>query len=371
MEKESLVILKYISLVTLLALPVMAGSNIRYAKSDMHAQTIKKGEFDFSFDYNLLNNTIDILKLKQSELSSTNNIGAIGDLNGYGVKLRYGLTSSLMLSFEYSKNDIQYLSSTMTNKKYEFYTRYNLIQNNSARLNNGLAFDVGYIGNRFHDFKITDIKTIENLIKKKIDGFSFRPPRNGNYSAIAPGIAPVTLEKPPYESIEDSGDDSLYLRAITGFHEQEHTIDFFLGYKYTKIRNRFNTNDELVNLAKAYAKKKKIDFNDINPRQNLDRHESMLFGGFNYTLDMSNLIYEFTYEYDRLFRDAGLDYINYNHIFNGSVSYAVNKNLLISLSAKAMYRQFNGVIPYMYNKYTDTTFDHKYGYASLGFTYLF
>ncbi|MNN81568.1 hypothetical protein D3C81_1984060 [compost metagenome] len=36
-----------------------------------------------------------------------------------------------------------------------------------------------------------------------------------------------------------------------------------------------------------------------------------------------------------------------------------------------MLHQFNGVIPYLYNKYTKNKYDKKYGYAKVGFVYNF
>lgn len=359
-------ILRYISFAVLLGLHVMANDNIRYAKSDMHAQTIPKGQINLSLEYDLLNDTVDILNLKQSELASISNIGAIGDLKGYGLKLRYGITQDFMISFEHSRQDLSYLSSTMTNKKDEIYTRYNLVQSDYTIFNNGFALDVGYIRDRLDDFKITDINSMNNLIAKFRDYQDVKLAYNSRrkkYSFTVGSSGPYILNQTPYASLENGGDDSLYLRGLIGFHKQKHTVDFFLGYKYTKITNRINTTDEIVKYA--------LDKNKPNPRQNLDRNEGMVFAGFNYSLDMSDVIYEIGYQYDRLFRDAGLDYINYNHIINASISYALTRNLLLSVGAKAMYRQFNGVVPYMYNKYTQTSFDHKYGYANVGFTYIF
>ena len=36
-----------------------------------------------------------------------------------------------------------------------------------------------------------------------------------------------------------------------------------------------------------------------------------------------------------------------------------------------MFQQFNSSLPYLYNKYTQTQFDKKYGFAKFGLAYKF
>jgi hypothetical protein len=93
--------------------------------------------------------------------------------------------------------------------------------------------------------------------------------------------------------------------------------------------------------------------------------------GFNYTLEGSKTIYEFGFEYDKFIRDDGLDYIDYNYIFDLSITRLLNEHIALSLGSRIMYRQLNGQIPYLYNKYSQNSYDHKYGYAFAGilFTY--
>jgi hypothetical protein len=76
-----------------------------------------------------------------------------------------------------------------------------------------------------------------------------------------------------------------------------------------------------------------------------------------------------------MFRDAALEddneETNYNNIVDIEFDYALNEKWSLYLSGTAMSNQFNGVIPYLYDEYTKTTFDHKYGWAEVGLIYSF
>ena len=69
-------------------------------------------------------------------------------------------------------------------------------------------------------------------------------------------------------------------------------------------------------------------------------------------------------------RKKELNFIDYNHILKGSIGYFLNKRTILSFSGTYLHRQFNGEIPFLYNKYTQTTFDHPYGWIQFGITYL-
>jgi hypothetical protein len=186
------------------------------------------------------------------------------------------------------------------------------------------------------------------------------PSEEGYYAYFNGRRTPLTQD--PFVALKDTSDESIFIKILTGFYANHSLSDFYIGYKKTKIKNLITTTDEIKKLAADEGY-------DLEKR--LDRDEKMLFFGFNYSKESGSYIYEFNYEYEKFFRDEGLDYINYNHIVNASISYTITKNFLVNIGGKIMYRQFNGQIPYLYNKYTQTSYDHKYGYASVGLQYNF
>lgn len=366
-------ILKYSSFFLVLFAETILAQNINYAQHDLHTQVIAKNQVDLSLQYTLMNDQIDFLKFKESEF--TNSIGSIGDTDSLGFSIRYGLSDKTMLSLKYSARNINYLSEKLINYNYDFFVRHNIFQDGLSFFNSGVSIDLGYVQNTQKDFHLSDIDSINKLLKRikpnasllysdgitPLAGEVF--PRIKGYYARFNNTTSGTLVEPPSISLIDSEDKSIFVRALTGFHTQSSITDFYIGYKATSIKNTITTTAEILNLAKQ---------NGINDLEKiLDRKESMLFFGFNYSMQSGKFIYEFNYEYDRFLRDAGLDYVNYNHIINANISYMINKDLLLSVGGKILYRQLNGEIPYLYNTYTQTTFDHKYGYATFGLQYSF
>jgi len=360
-----------------LFLTLAEAKNIRYAMSDMHTLSIKKSSLELALSYRLLNDTVDIFNFKKKELSSIGKkFGSIGDLNGYDLKLRYGIRDNLQLNFNFSLTGLDYIGNTLTNKKYDFYLRYHLLEDSFAFFNSGISLDVGYKKDSMDNFYLRDTNGINDMIKRVLPGTDAKllysdgihkidkndpGPRTKGYYALFKGTY-TPLKNDPYILMKDTYDNTYYIRALSGFYGDKYLFDYYIGYKKTTIKNTITTTDEIIRLAKG----KGYDLYKV-----LDRSEKALFLGFNFSREFKDFIYEFNYEYDRYFRDSGLGYLNSNHIVRASISYKWSKRVLVSLGGKIMYRQFNGEIPYLYNRYTQTTFDHKYGYMKFGFTYIF
>jgi hypothetical protein len=152
-------------------------------------------------------------------------------------------------------------------------------------------------------------------------------------------------------------DKSLYLKLIS---EKKLTttsyIAFFIKYQHTSITTTIKANKELTEKGKEQG---------YNLHKNFDRDENSIDIGFN-IMGGLNYIVEFEYYLTTIKRDKELGYINYNHTINLDIMKPINKNWFAYVGGKIMYRQFNGDIPYLYNKYSQTTFDHKYGFARVG-----
>jgi len=350
--------------------------NIDYKVSHMHTLTLKQGEVDFHASLLKIDDKIDIFNIKEQELGSSSRYDAVGDLLGFNIGARYGITDSLMVSYSRTCQQIDYSSNKIYNHRDDLFLRYNLFQSPHSFFNSGISVDVGFEQNRLDDFYLNDLTTINNLIKKILpnkqaeiihsDGITTVGddpfPLQEGYYALFDGTTTQLKEKKPYIALVDTYDRSLYFRVLSGFYGSSYMTDFYAGYKRTKINNLVTTTDELIGLAKDAG---------LNLVKNLDRYEDTLFLGFNHSLAYAKYLFEFNYEFEKFFRDEGLDYIDYNHIINASISYLLTDKLSINIGGKFMYRQLNGQIPYLYNQYTQTSYDHKYGYAKLGVVYSF
>jgi hypothetical protein len=352
---------KHILLILFVALNLYA-KNLNYVESSNHTLVLPQGKVNISYSKTMMNDTIDILKIKEKEFSNSVNYDAIGDMDGYELKVRYGITNSLMFNYKRSTQNIEYSSSTLTNTQDDIFLRYNIFQYQLTTLNSGVSLDIGYTINKLNDYYMNDFDVMKNLVKK-VDSSMDMILRNGiSYVKTQDSFGNDIYTPLPYIVLKDTSDESNYIRLLTGFYTKRSVFDFYIGYKKTKIKNLITTTTEIIELAQDYG---------YQIEQRLNRSEKMYMAGFNYSVEHNKFIYEFGFEYDKFIRDEGLDYIDYNYIFDMSITRYINKNLSVFVGSKIMYRQLNGQIPYLYNQYTQTSYDHKYGYANAGIQFNF
>ena len=312
-----------------------------------------------------MNDTLDIFNIKEKELGNLDRFGTIGDMDGYDFELRYGLSSKDSIFINYQLWNINYGDSILKNKRIELLNRYNLFYNKNSFFNS-LSIDFGYVQNSSSPIDIKNDKLLNSLIKKIKPNTSVRLD-NGT---IISKDSTITLYDSvgnliyPYLSIENLKSDSYVFRVLLAKKlSTSSLIDFYIGYKLIDIKTSINfypDNNSMINNLTG-------DFKIPN----LDRKEKNIELGLVYTLKKDKFIYELNYEYNKILRDDELSFIDNNHIINAIIAKNVGSNILIYIGGKMMLQQFNTDIPYLYNKYTKTQFDKKYGFAQFGFVYKF
>ena len=346
----------------LLFLPMfLFAQEIRYAYSNYHAMMPVEKSFSIVAEYQKLNDTLDVFNIKSQELGATaKKFASIGDMDGGKISLSYGINKNFALFLSPQLQDIQYGSGTLKNFNIDGFVRYNIFDNDLQ--NSAISIDLGFSYNKAEDMSYTQIDLLNSLAQKISNRFKLIASK-GQYYIIEPSTGNyVRLTQRPELTLQNLKDYSFNLRALA-----EKKIDTFfylsgfMEFRYTKIFSTITANSEIVNKANQYGYPLPI---------NLDRDEKQLRLGFNISYGKS-IITECTYYYTRLFRDSGLGYINYNHVLDLNFIKPITHNLFGYIGGKLMYRQFNGEIPYLYNKYSQTTFDHKYGYAKIGVGYVF
>jgi hypothetical protein len=145
----------------------------------------------------------------------------------------------------------------------------------------------------------------------------------------------------------DLSDNSFYIRLLVGSRFQTALLNFYAGFKYSSI------DSTLLN-------------------QDASRDEKSVNLGFTHTIEFSNTILDTGYEYIRLFnRESDISENKSNHIIKMKLSHPIDDALLIYIGSTVMLNQFNGLIPYLYNNKTQSSFDKTYNYVSVGFVYNF
>ncbi|MEA2016802.1 MAG: hypothetical protein U9N59_00005, partial [Campylobacterota bacterium] len=289
-------------------------SSLLYAKDSVydyhhiHAQTVPMDTVEVGLGYILLNDTVDILNLKEEEFGGTKQFDTIGDLSGYDFFIRYGFSDDLLIYYKNNELNIEYGSKDIINSSNEIYSRYNF--------QDKVSFDFGFIYNKLYDFYITDLDDINQLGKRYFGSENFDMEQTQNQIKLTQNNNYIILQYYPWLGLEDTSDSSIYLRLISDINSGSLLFDYYGGVKYTKIKNKIVANQELVDIDSTILK-------------DLSRDEMMFFLGFNTTYEINDIFIELGYEYDRFSRDEGLDYIDFNHIVDLTLGYNIDKNFMI------------------------------------------
>jgi hypothetical protein len=338
----------------------LLGNNFDYKSGDIHTLTQTPDKFGINLQYILLNDTVDVLDLKDKEFDAKTS-NAIGDMSGEKIGLTYGFNDTLMMGYNISRQNLEYNNNKINNTKNEFFVRKNFLQNDKKNFS-GISLDLGAISNQLGNYYISNIDDINEVSKRYYVDKSYKLEKsNGDLYAVS-GNSSTALSYQPWVGIEDTNDMNFYFRAITGLNTKNDMIDVFLGVKKTKISNKLVANKELVDVAKSHG---------IGIEKDLSRSEINYFAGLSGRHEWNLVGIEYLYQYDRFQRDSGLDYVNFNHTVDITFDWKVQENLLFYMGGRAMYRQLNGEIPYLYNQYSQTTYDHEYGYSKFGLIYNF
>lgn len=362
-KKKSLVLLTTIALQT-----TLFATEHAVTTSDIRSFPLAKGDLGIRASYNRINDEIDIFDIKQKELGTTEQFGTIGDAIGLDLSLAYGAGEFYSLYYNYERLDLHYIDSVLHNNKNELYAKVNIYQNPTSFFET-LSADIGFVRNSSSDLDIKDKTQLNKMIQKvnPVPGLSIEGSQI-KYKDSSITFFDKKTNKPvsPYVKIGELADNSLYLRLLTGMHYRTNIFDLYAGLKYTSIDTKItiepSDNDTMQNILR----------NKGYEPVDLGRNEKTFFLGFNYTVEFNSFIFDANYEYLTIWgRDSAIKKTQDNHILNSALSYIVNQNLLVFIGGKLMLHQFNGVIPYLYNKYTKNKYDKKYGYAKVGFVYNF
>jgi hypothetical protein len=180
------------------------------------------------------------------------------------------------------------------------------------------------------------------------------------------------LEK-PYISMNTMDSSSYYSGVSVHYNHKNFYSGFFGETGKNKIKTSIDTNlDDYAKSLEKYMSEKQKKMLNAFPI-NLERSDETYFCAGSYVQFplIFNVKLNLVYSFIHLNRDKDFDYEPDNHALNISLIYPLSEKISLNLGGQYLYRQLNGVVPFLYNKYTQTTFDHKYGYLNAGITYCF
>jgi len=322
-------------------------------------------QLELSVDYLVMNESVDIFDLRNEELDSVSadlRSTSLGDLEGGRVLVNFGLFATTNLHAEYARRDIEMGVAEFEIDTAELSLRQGVPLPWTAH-GLALAFEGGARANRADDLRFTRVRDIDRYVSR-IDP-DVTVTETASHVIITTGDGTVfspKAGKPPLNiELEEMGDRTLFLRLLLGAQVGRFTPSAFFEYGHTHIDTRIDSNVAAFiggSVAGEVAGRFPLD---------LDRSEDYWKGGAQLSWSvLDEVTLQLAYEYLRLHRESGLDAADDNHIVKADLTWMFIPHMGLNLGGVYYRRQLNGVIPFLYNQFSKTTFDHEYGVLSLG-----
>ncbi|WP_143089667.1 hypothetical protein [Hydrogenimonas thermophila] len=358
-----------ILLLLILSVPLFSDGTFNLQLLNRHAFVLPEGKIQVKFGYLRINDALDVFNIKEQQIGDLESkYGTMGDMTGAEIEVRHGLTKNDTLFLNLQQWNIAYSSSKLKNRHLELFERHLLYSNKYLTTFNTITADGGVIFDKADDLHITNDNLINNMIQKIKPGTKIKI-LDG--SIIIDDLKLTFYDKDgdkiyPHVVTKNMSHSALFARLATGKRFSSKAIlSLYAGIRRSKVTSRVEAAPIGENsfLDSQLKKLEPINFN---------RYETMVNVGIVYGLVFSRKWFaEFSYEFDKFFRGDDLTYMDTNHIIKASLTRAINRNLSIFAGGQIMFHQLNTDLPYLYNEYTKTQFDKKYGFINLGFVYTF
>ena len=305
---------------------------------------------------------IDLFDFREREISAqtVSTFSGLGDLRGARLMANWGVFAATQVHGEYSWRNLDNGLLKMDIDSYELSVRQ--LVRSAGPGPSAWALDFGTRINRSGDQNIRSIAEIDLFVKRINRNYSVsQTPThlligNGPATAFFPRANTPQLQV----SVENLFDITPFIRVTSGWSlgawEPALFVEVGRSWVDSSIDSNLNTivGTTFASVAADFPLK-------------LDREETYAKAGFNlYGPGPLGTLGNLRYEYVRLDRPSGLDAVNYNHLLKADLVLPFTPRWALNLGASYYRRQLNGVIPFRYNRYTQSSYDHDYGTVHLG-----
>lgn len=284
---------------------------------------IPKHRLELSLDYFRIDNSLDVFdvrKINESEKNEESEKYLFSDMSGFKAIVNYGLFDSSCLHSTYTYRTIEYGTGKL------------------------------------------DINSVELSLKQNINN---RPYGIMPYINIDAGFRWNRAKPPSAVSSSSWEDKSPYMRIIAGGIFGNVFPNFFIEYGYVQINSA---------IKPEYALSVQTDDTGVFNSQPIDtgRNENRIRTGISLLVKFPYTAMScFSYEYIALLRDNDMGKPDDNHLLKADVSYFLSDNFILNIGHEYYYRQFNGVIPSLFNQFSQSSHIQRYYAARIGITVLF
>lgn len=163
----------------------------------------------------------------------------------------------------------------------------------------------------------------------------------------------------------DSSDTTLFVRGGVGRRWERINIALLAEVGYTVIRGQLSHNLHLYGIDSDNRLLREIDFD-------LDREETYIKAGVDlYYETLFGVAAHLAYYYLMLQRDSSIDRHHDNRHLSAELILRLNRYAAVTIGGEYYRNQFNGIVPLLYNRYTQSAFDRDYGIVKAGLTDVF
>ncbi len=346
--------------------------HLNYLRDYPTTLTLPKGMWEISVSYGMVNDAIDIFDVREKELKNISKKFAVSGVGNYydlPIRVNYGLTDKLSVLSNFTYRWIDYGSSELKVKSYCLGLRGNLIGEQGGFFPS-ISFDFGTRGNIADDQTFREPFEINYYLNKMLPQLSPKLSTEVNEHVWLNYETENTTIRHKIEKVDirNMKDYNIYCRITLGKTTEYFYPNIFFEYGKNWIKTKVGENltKNIIDYLPDEYKDRVLKLSD------LDRHEEYWKIGMSLLIKTPfKTLTHIEYNYISINRGKKLDYEPINHILKMDINYSISKNVIFTIGGIYLHRQFNGVLPFMYNRYSQTTFDHKYGWAKIGLTFLF
>ena len=302
--------------------------------------------------FRAISDSLDVLNLRDTDVGSQHRVDP-GDLKGAGLRISRLFGNDFRLEFSLDHDDLDY--------GFEHLKVFHAGAVGHWRPFSWVQVWGGMRTHMAEDMKYVSSGAVNAMLSRFKVKDTVRWDREKVYFDRKSGSVAITVSVPregrpdPMIALEDLSDRTLFAGMVLGAPIGILTPSVFVEVGRTDITTRLSTTLDVY--ADAVDRKLPVKF-----PLSLDRDENYLEAGVSCALRLGSswrLLAE--YSEIQIDRDKGLDSQEKNQILSSALFWRFSEKMELHLGARYFERQLNGVLPFLYNTYSQSTFRHSYG----------
>lgn len=326
------------------------------------------GQLQLTLSYDLVNDTVDILKLRSSDsnYAGTN----VGDYHGMHLRAAWDVSRDFRLDGGLWARRIDYRQDTASISSWQVAGQYRLHEGNS--LWPSLALRVGAWGNLASELKKSSPTTASGIT---LDTVTVASPRDLQLQADLIGTVHLS------DSIEVSafmgtGLSRVSIDGVTATASQG-GCNYSLNFGVSSVQgtlaelcnasvvvDSFSIPNSTLGIDVQGETQYRARFNQAGMMLQYFAGDWLMRAGYHYQ-------HHYRSQVDDLILSRGGAAFARNHIFAGELMYRLLPNTALFVRGQYMSNQLLGEIPFAYNTLTASRFGKRYGIVSSGLVVVF